>query len=149
MFNMDKLKQAGSLMKKMNGLKKKIDKLETIAESKDGNIRVVVQGTSNIKSIKIDEDFLPQVSAKDLEKNITGLSDNVLVANHRKREQKWYYTTEKPAPDWSAVWFRAQEAKWKSGIAPFGGSVPNEEGKTKLMSIAIDSNVMRKLFIFI
>ena len=65
---MDKLKQAGSLMKKMNGLKKKIDKLETIAESKDGNIRVVVQGTSNIKSIKIDEDFLPQVSAKDLEK---------------------------------------------------------------------------------
>ena len=54
MFNMDKLKQAGSLMKKMNGLKKKIDKLETIAESKDGNIRVVVQGTSNIKSIKID-----------------------------------------------------------------------------------------------
>ncbi|MAU24178.1 YbaB/EbfC family nucleoid-associated protein [Chloroflexi bacterium] len=70
MFNMDKLKQAGSLMKKMNGLKKKIDKLETIAESKDGNIRVVVQGTSNIKSIKIDEDFLPQVSAKDLEKNL-------------------------------------------------------------------------------
>jgi|TARA_B000000475_G_scaffold222041_1_gene185381 DNA-binding YbaB/EbfC family protein len=67
---MDKLKQAGSLMKKMNGLKKKIDKLETIAESKDGNIRVVVQGTSNIKSIKIDEDFLPQVSAKDLEKNL-------------------------------------------------------------------------------
>ena len=70
MFNMDKLKQAGSLMKKMNGLKKKIDKLETIAESKDGNIRVVVQGTSNIKSIKIDEDFLPQVSANDLEKNL-------------------------------------------------------------------------------
>tara|TARA_B100001250_G_scaffold9060_1_gene7872 strand:+ start:34903 stop:35199 length:297 start_codon:yes stop_codon:yes gene_type:complete len=67
---MDKLKQAGSLMKQMNGLKKKIDKLETIAESKDGNIRVVVQGTSNIKSIKIDEDFLPQVSAKDLEKNL-------------------------------------------------------------------------------
>ena len=67
---MDKLKQAGSLMKKMNGLKKKIDKLETIAESKDGNIRVVVQGTSNIKSIKIDEDFLPQVSANDLEKNL-------------------------------------------------------------------------------
>ena len=70
MFNMDKLKQAGSLMKQMNGLKKKIDKLETIAESKDGNIRVVVQGTSNIKSIKIDEDFLPQVSANDLEKNL-------------------------------------------------------------------------------
>ncbi len=68
--------------------------------------------------------------AKELEKNLTGLSDNVLVANHRKREQRWHYTTEKPAADWSAVGFRAQEAKWKSGIAPFGGAVPNEKGKT-------------------
>ena len=48
--------------------------------------------------------------AKELEKNRTGLSDNVLVANHRKREQSWHYTTEKPVPDWSAVGFRAQEA---------------------------------------
>ena len=53
MFNMDKLKQAGSLMKQMNGLKKKIDKLETIATSKDGNIEITIQGTSNVKSIKI------------------------------------------------------------------------------------------------
>ena len=29
MFNLDKMKQAGSLMKQMNSLKKKIDKLET------------------------------------------------------------------------------------------------------------------------
>jgi len=87
MFNMDKLKQAGSLMKKMNGLKKKIDKLETIAESKDGNIRVVVQGTSNIKSIKIDEDFLPQVSAKDLEKNlIKALNEAMKEAEKSSKE---------------------------------------------------------------
>ena len=32
----DKMKQAGSLMKQMNSLKKKIDKLETLSESKDG-----------------------------------------------------------------------------------------------------------------
>tara|TARA_B100001175_G_C19497966_1_gene636419 strand:+ start:342 stop:638 length:297 start_codon:yes stop_codon:yes gene_type:complete len=84
---MDKLKQAGSLMKKMNGLKKKIDKLETIAESKDGNIRVVVQGTSNIKSIKIDEDFLPQVSAKDLEKNlIKALNEAMKEAEKSSKE---------------------------------------------------------------
>ena len=87
MFNMDKLKQAGSLMKKMNGLKKKIDKLETIAESKDGNIRVVVQGTSNIKSIKIDEDFLPQVSANDLEKNlIKALNEAMKEAEKSSKE---------------------------------------------------------------
>ena len=58
------------------------------------------------------------------------IDDPVLVANHRKREQKWFYTTQKPADDWSAVGFRAKEAKWKLGIAPFGGSVPNEKGKT-------------------
>ena len=70
MFNMDKLKQAGSLMKQMNGLKKKIDKLETIATSKDGNIEIIIQGTSNVKSIKINDEFLSQVSSKDLEKNL-------------------------------------------------------------------------------
>ena len=68
---MDKLKQAGSLMKQMNGLKKKIDKLETFSVSKDGNIEVVVQGTSNIKSIKIDDEALSNYSSKDLEKNLS------------------------------------------------------------------------------
>ena len=49
------------------------------------------------------------------------IDDPVLVANHRKREQKWFYTTQKPADDWSAVDFRAKEAKWKLGIAPLEG----------------------------
>ena len=66
----DKMKQAGSLMKQMNSLKKKIDKLETLSESKDGNIQVVIQGTSNVKSIKITDEFLSQTSSKDLEKNL-------------------------------------------------------------------------------
>jgi len=70
MFNMDKLKQAGSLMKQMNALKKKIDKLETVSVSKDGNIEVIVQGTSNIKSIKIDDEAMSNYSSKDLEKNL-------------------------------------------------------------------------------
>ena len=66
------------------------------------------------------------------EKEESGVSGDgsLLVANHRKREQKWFYTTQKPADDWSAVGFRAKEAKWKLGTAPFGGSVPNEQGKT-------------------
>jgi hypothetical protein len=66
----DKMKQAGSLMKQMNSLKKKIDKLETLSESKDGNIQVIIQGTSNVKSVKINEDFLSQTSSKDLEKSL-------------------------------------------------------------------------------
>lgn len=66
----DKMKQAGSLMKQMNSLKKKIDKLETLSESKDGNIQVIIQGTSNVKSVKINEDFLSETSSKDLEKNL-------------------------------------------------------------------------------
>ncbi len=70
MFNMDKLKQAGSLMKQMNSLKKKIDKLETASVSKDGNIEVIIQGTSNVKSIKIEDSALSNYSSKDLEKNL-------------------------------------------------------------------------------
>ena len=61
----DKMKQAGSLMKQMNSLKKKIDKLETVSESKDGMIKVTVKGTSNIQSIKINDDFLANISSKD------------------------------------------------------------------------------------
>ena len=60
----DKMKQAGSLMKQMNSLKKKIDKLETVSESKDGMIKVTVKGTSNIQSIKINDDFLANISSK-------------------------------------------------------------------------------------
>jgi hypothetical protein len=73
------------------------------------------------KDAKLSEDLKNQPSSPD---------ENVLVANHRKREQQWYYTTKKPSDDWSAVGFRAKEAKWKTGIAPFGGSVPNENSKT-------------------
>lgn len=32
----------------------------------------------------------------------------------------WHYTTKKPADGWSAVGFRAENAKWKQGQAPFG-----------------------------
>tara|TARA_B100000676_G_C17383355_1_gene486593 strand:+ start:225 stop:521 length:297 start_codon:yes stop_codon:yes gene_type:complete len=84
---MDKMKQAGSLMKQMNGLKKKIDKLETLSESKDGNIQVVIQGTSNIKAIKINEDFLSQTSPKDLEKNlIKALNEGIKEAEKSSKK---------------------------------------------------------------
>ena len=32
----------------------------------------------------------------------------------------WHYTTKKPADNWSAVGFRAENAKWKKGVAGFG-----------------------------
>ena len=32
----------------------------------------------------------------------------------------WHYTTENPPADWSAVGFRAENAKWKKGAAGFG-----------------------------
>ena len=63
----DKMKQAGSLMKQMNSLKKKIDKLETLSESKDGKIQVTIQGTSKIKSIIIHVVLLEYISSKVLE----------------------------------------------------------------------------------
>ena len=68
--------------------------------------------------------------AQKVQDAASSADESVLIANYRKREQKWFYTTEKPSDDWSAVGFRAKEAKWKLGTAPFGGSVPNEKGKT-------------------
>ena len=82
----DKLKQAGSLMKQMNSLKKNIDKLETVSDSKDGMIKVTVKGTSNIQSIKINDDFLANISSKDLEKNLIKTVNDAL--NNAEKSSK-------------------------------------------------------------
>ena len=82
----DKMKQAGSLMKQMNSLKKKIDKLETLSESKDGRIQVTIQGTSKIKSIKIDEELLENISSKDLEKSLINTVNDAL--NNAEKSSK-------------------------------------------------------------
>jgi hypothetical protein len=58
------------------------------------------------------------------------LAEPILVADHRTRSQKWHFTTDKPADNWSEVGFRAENAKWKLGEAPFGTEVPNEKPKT-------------------
>ena len=82
----DKMKQAGRLMKQMNSLKKKIDKLETLSESKDGKIQVTIQGTSKIKSIKIDDELLENISSKDLEKNLINTVNDAL--NNAEKSSK-------------------------------------------------------------
>ena len=82
----DKMIQAGSLMKQMNSLKKKIDKLETLSESKDGRIQVTIQGTSKIKSIKIDDELLENISSKDLEKSLINTVNDAL--NNAEKSSK-------------------------------------------------------------
>ena len=82
----DKMKQAGSLMKQMNSLKKKIDKLETLSESKDVKIQVTIQGTSKIKPIKIDDELLENISSKDLEKNLINTVNDAL--NNAEKSSK-------------------------------------------------------------
>ena len=66
MLNFDKIKQAGSLMKQMNNLKKNIDQLESVAETNDGSLRVIVKGTSSIKAIEIDSSLLNENSKNNL-----------------------------------------------------------------------------------
>ena len=73
-------------MKQMNSLKKKIDKLETLSESKDGKIQVTIQGTSKIKSIKIDDELLENISSKDLEKNLINTVNDAL--NNAEKSSK-------------------------------------------------------------
>ena len=67
-------------------LKKKIDKLETLSESKDGKIQVTIQGTSKIKSIKIDDELLENISSKDLEKNLINTVNDAL--NNAEKSSK-------------------------------------------------------------
>ena len=78
MLNFDKIKQAGSLMKQMNNLKKKIDQLESVAETNDGSVKVIVKGTSSIKSIEIDSSLLNENSKNNLEKNLVKIINEAL-----------------------------------------------------------------------
>tara|TARA_B110000196_G_C21048094_1_gene615901 strand:+ start:421 stop:726 length:306 start_codon:yes stop_codon:yes gene_type:complete len=87
MFNLDKMKQAGSLMKQMNSLKKKIDKLETASESKDGNVSVIIQGTSNIKSININQEYFAETSLKDLEQTLIKALNEALKNAEKSSKQ--------------------------------------------------------------
>lgn len=45
----------------------------------------------------------------------------ILLGDGREAKPgKWFYTTRKPSANWSAVNFRAENEKWKSGLAGFG-----------------------------
>ena len=114
------LNQVGDPKKREEQQKNRQDRITDLS-----NRIAAIEKIANVRFAKRDAKI-----AEDLKNQPTSPDENVLVANHRKREQQWYYTTEKPSDDWSAVGFRAKEAKWKTGIAPFGGSVPNENSKT-------------------
>ena len=87
MFNLDKMKQAGSMMKQMKSLKNKIDKLETASESKDGNVSVIIQGTSNIKSININQEYFGETSLKDLEQTLIKALNEALKNAEKSSKQ--------------------------------------------------------------
>jgi|TARA_B110000263_G_scaffold182099_1_gene159690 DNA-binding YbaB/EbfC family protein len=87
MFNLDKMKQAGSMMKQMKSLKNKIDKLETASESKDGNVSVIIQGTSNIKSININQEYFAETSLKDLEQTLIKALNEALKNAEKSSKQ--------------------------------------------------------------
>ncbi|RCL30507.1 MAG: DUF1553 domain-containing protein, partial [Verrucomicrobia bacterium] len=114
------LNQVGDPKKREEQQKNRQDRITDLS-----NRIAAIEKIANVRFAKRDAKI-----SEDLKNQPTSPDENVLVANHRKREQQWYYTTEKPSDDWSAVGFRAKEAKWKTGIAPFGGSVPNENSKT-------------------
>ena len=49
-------------------------------------IKVTVKGTSNIQSIKINDDFLANISSKDLEKNLIKTVNDAL--NNAEKSSK-------------------------------------------------------------
>ncbi len=51
----------------------------------------------------------------------SGSEFRVLLGDGRETSPgQWFYTTRKPSPNWSAVNFRAENQKWKKGVAGFG-----------------------------
>ena len=69
----------------------------------------------------------PEVAAKV--ENLAPL-DRWLLTDARMRPSNWYYTTTKPAEDWSAVSFRADRANWQQGPAGFGTAAPGVQART-------------------
>ena len=58
-----------------------------------------------------------------LKGRLSSSGDEFLVLLGDGREPspgKWFYTTRKPSANWSAVNFRAENEKWKRGLAGFG-----------------------------
>ncbi|MCW1915647.1 DUF1553 domain-containing protein [Luteolibacter sp. GHJ8] len=56
--------------------------------------------------------------------------DRWLVTDARLRPTSWFYSVTKPADDWSAVGFRAEQANWQQGVAPFGTASANAQART-------------------
>ncbi|HEY1122016.1 MAG TPA: DUF1553 domain-containing protein, partial [Haloferula sp.] len=56
--------------------------------------------------------------------------DRWLLTDARTRPSNWFYTTTKPAEDWSAVSFRAERANWQQGPAGFGTAAPGVQART-------------------
>ncbi len=108
------------------------DERRRIEEEKQKKIADLTARISAIEKMAVERIAKkdPKIAAQ-ISNTPVRLADPILVADHRSRMQKWHYTTDKPADDWSAVGFRAENAKWKEGVAPFGTQVPNEKAKTK------------------
>jgi hypothetical protein len=107
-------------------------KAKTLAEQRDKKAADLTERIGEIEALAAQK-----LAAKDpklaqqLEDAPVTLAEPILIADHRSREQKWHYTTERPDDGWSAVGFRAENAKWQVGVAPFGGSVPGEKAKSR------------------
>lgn len=62
--------------------------------------------------------------------NNVGNASRWLVTDARTKATSWLYTTGAPADDWFTVGFRAEEARWQQGEAPFGTAVPGLQART-------------------
>lgn len=62
--------------------------------------------------------------------NNVGNASRWLVTDARTKATNWFYTVGAPADDWSTVGFRAEQARWQQGEAPFGTAVPGLQART-------------------
>lgn len=62
--------------------------------------------------------------------NGNGEADRWLLSDARTRPSSWFYTLSEPPADWSTVGFRAEQAKWRQGLAGFGTAAPGVQAQT-------------------
>jgi len=62
--------------------------------------------------------------------NNVGRGNRWMISDARIKPTTWFYSVAPPPEDWSTVGFRAEQARWQQGEAPFGTAVPGWQART-------------------
>ncbi len=80
----DKMKQLYDMQKKAKDLQKQMEALRVEKTSRDGLIKVIVNGTNKIESVSIDPSYLSANRQQDLERAVKDLINDAFAQIHEQ-----------------------------------------------------------------